>query len=81
MNTRIELTNYSVAYQRGGREGRGPPLAQNFFIFMQFSGKIDQIIGWRPPSGVSAPSPGAAIDKLYIKGMTRNDLLSHQSPV
>ena len=34
---------------KGGCEGRAPPLAHNFFIFMQFSGKIDQIIGWRPP--------------------------------
>ena len=25
------------------------PPAQNFLIFMQFSGTIDQIIGWRPP--------------------------------
>ena len=29
-------------------------LAQNFFIFMQFSGKIGPIIGWRP-SRVGAP--------------------------
>ena len=43
---------------KGGREGRAPPLAQNFFIFMQFSGKIGQIIGWRPPFGISAPSSG-----------------------
>ena len=41
-----------------GREGRVPsPLAQNFFIFMQFSGKIGQIIGWRPPSLGLAPPP------------------------
>ena len=32
-----------------GARGRAPPLAQNFFIFMQFSGKIGQIISWRPP--------------------------------
>ena len=37
---------------------RVPPLARNFFIFMQFSGKIGQIIGWRPPSGLGAPSSG-----------------------
>ena len=30
-----------------GHEGRCPP-AQNFFIFMQFSGKIDQIMDWSP---------------------------------
>ena len=43
---------------KGGREGRAPPLDQNFFIFMQVLGKIGQIIGWRPPFGVSAPSSG-----------------------
>ena len=43
---------------KGGHEGCTPPLAQNFFIFMQFSGKIGQIIGWCPPFGVSAPSSG-----------------------
>ena len=31
----------------GARDARSP-LAQNVFIFMQFSGKIGQIIGWRP---------------------------------
>ena len=35
---------------KGGRKGRAPPpLDQNFFIIMQFSEKIGQIIGWRPP--------------------------------
>ena len=34
---------------KGGVSDARPPLAQNFFIFMQFSGKIGQIIGWRPP--------------------------------
>ena len=34
---------------KGGRKGRVPPPAQNFFIFMQFSEKIGQIIGWHPP--------------------------------
>ena len=34
---------------KGGRKGRTPPvLARNFCIFMQFSGKISQIIDWRP---------------------------------
>ena len=49
-----------VADLREGCEGRTPPppLAQNFFIFMQFSGKIGQIIGWCPPFGVSAPFSG-----------------------
>ena len=60
-----------------GRRGRAPPpRAQNFFIFMQFSGKIGQIIGWRPPSGVGAPSSGildpplvtAASDPISLLG-------------
>ena len=42
----------------GGRQGRAPPpRPQNFFIFMQFSGKIGQIIGWRPPPRELAPPP------------------------
>ena len=48
---------------------RTSPLAQNFFIFMQFSGKIDQIIGWHPPFGVSAPplgNPGSATDDVIL---------------
>ena len=54
----FDTHSFSVTDLRGGREGRVPPLAQNFFIFMQFSGKIGQIIGWCPPFGVSAPSSG-----------------------
>ena len=51
---------------------RPPPLAQNFFIFMQFSGKIGQIIGWRPPPLGLAPPPlgnpgsATAIEKQTI---------------
>ena len=49
---------------KGGCEGRAPPpLAQNFFIFMQFLGKIGQIIGWAPPLGLAPPplgNPGSA---------------------
>ena len=33
-----------------------PPPAQNVLIFMQFSGRIGEIIGWRPPLG----NPGSA---------------------
>ena len=34
----------------GGAQGRAPPpLGQIFFIFMQFLGKIGQIVCWRPP--------------------------------
>ena len=46
---------------------RAPPLAPNFFIFMQFSGKIGQIIGWRPlPLGLAPPplgNPGSATER------------------
>ena len=44
-----QLERSAVADLRGARGTRGPPPpAQNFFLFMQFSGKIGQIIGWRP---------------------------------
>ena len=55
-----------------GGEGRAPPLAQNVFIFMQFSGKIGQIIGWRPPFGVSAPplgNPGSATALSFFRSI------------
>ena len=41
-----------IGWSRGG----GAPLsAQNFYIFMQFSGKIGQIIGWRPREIMDPP--------------------------
>ena len=46
---------------------RDGPLWQNFFIFMQFSGKISQIVCWRPPLA----NPGSAIDYLWIYGCHR----------
>ena len=53
---------WTVADLRGGA-GDAPPV-QNFFIFMQFLGKIGQIIGWRPlPLGLAPPpleNPGSA---------------------
>ena len=45
-----------------------PPLAQNFFIFMQFLGKIGQIIGWPPPLGLAPPplgNPGSTTVQSY----------------
>ena len=51
VDRRKKYTN-AVADLKGVRET--PHLAQNIFIFMKFSGKIGQIVGWRPPSGVSA---------------------------
>ena len=39
-----------IGGSRGGAQGRAPPpLGQIFFIFMQFLGKIGQIVCWRPP--------------------------------
>ena len=60
------ILNSSGGSKGGGARGtRAPPLAQNFFIFMQFTGKIDQIIGWRLPLGF-APSSG----KSWIRHCT-----------
>ena len=45
------MTDHFIMISSGGSKGGGardarfPPLAPNFFIFMQFSGKIGQIIG------------------------------------
>ena len=42
----------------GGSKGGGrPPTAQNFLDFMQFLGKFDKIVCWRPPPRGSAPPP------------------------
>ena len=42
--------NLYIGGSRGGRrDARPPPLGQIFFIFMQFLGKIGQIVCWRPP--------------------------------
>ena len=40
-----------------GRQGRVPPLSPNFFVFMQFSGKIDQNNRLAPPTSGLAPHP------------------------
>ena len=41
------INNQNTVVDLGGaREMR--PLVQNFFIFMQFSVKIGQIVSWRP---------------------------------
>ena len=42
---------------KGGAPGVCPPTVQNFLNFMQFFGKFDKIIGWRPLSGGLAPPP------------------------
>ena len=53
---------------------RAPPLAQNFFIFMQFVEKIGQIIGWRPPLGLAPPplgNPGSVTGHSHRHEVTR----------
>ena len=47
---------------------RDAPPAQNFFIFMQFSGKIGQIIGWCPHFGLASPPLGLAPPPLGNPG-------------
>ena len=42
----------------------GIPLIQNFFIFMQFSGKIGPIVGWHPFCEIQ-DSPLVWIDILF----------------
>ena len=43
----------------GGAGGARPaPLGQNFFVFMQFLGKIGQIVCWRPLWGWRPPRLG-----------------------
>ena len=48
----------AVVYLRVSVRDACPPLTQNFFIFMQFSEKIGQIIGWYPPLELAPPSSG-----------------------
>ena len=61
------LSLITIGGSRGGAQGRAPPpLGQIFFIFMQFLGKIGQIVCWRPPPlGLAPPrlgNPGSATD-------------------
>ena len=70
----VHLQLYKAVADLRGREGRPP--AQKFFIFMQFSGKIGQIIGWHPPLGLAPPSlgnPGSATAKDNF--LTRRDFV------
>ena len=41
---------------------------------MQFSGKIDQIIGWRPPFGISTPSGKSWIHHWYSPKMNCSEV-------
>ena len=45
------------------------PLNQNFFILMQFLGKIHQIIGWHPRLG----NPGSTTINFKCFGLTMSD--------
>ena len=75
---RIELHEWP-AMKKGksggfrGARGTSPPPTQNFFLFMQFLGKIGQMVGTAlglaPPLG----NPGSATDngiKILINGKT-----------
>ena len=60
---------------KGGRRGRAPPPGgPNSFNFMQFLGKIDKFVCWRPPRGVGAPSSG----KSWIRHWHVNHLKLHK---
>ena len=43
---------------QGGAPGARPPTAQIFLAFMQFLGKFDKIVCWRPPGGLPPPPTG-----------------------
>ena len=67
---------------KGGRKGRAPPpLDPIFFIFMQFSEKNGQIIGWRPPFGVGAPPSGKSWIRHWgrFKNLTNYTLKMNKS--
>ena len=52
-----KVQSKAVADVRGA-QGMCPKFwTKNFFIFMQFSGKIGEIISWWPPSVVGKPPP------------------------
>ena len=79
----LNFKNIFSGRSKGGRKGRAPPpLDQNFFIFMQFSGKIGQIIGWRPPWGwrtllweILDPPLILTLKKFYVINDTRCTIL------
>ena len=58
------------------RDAPPPPRVQNFFIFMQFSGKIGQIIGCHPPPpGSWRPTPlgnpgSATVDVVWCNELS-----------
>ena len=60
-----------------GREGYAPPMTQNLFIFMQFLGKIGQIIGWRPSYGFGTPSGKSWIRHCMLYIEKYNEVAPH----
>ena len=62
---------------KGGRRGRAPPPGPNSFNFMQFLGKFDKFVCWRPPWGVGAPSSG----KSWIRYCNRFNYYTTESSV
>ena len=50
----------------GSRGAKDDRLGPNFFIFMQFSRKIIQIVCWRPLSGVGAPTLWEILDPPLV---------------
>ena len=59
MNSRLMGTNRGSWGGGGGLMGRSP--GQNFFVFMQFSGRIVQLVSWHPLRGwrSSLENPGS----------------------
>ena len=52
-----------------GAQGTRPPRGQNSFNFMQFLGKFDKFVCWRPPGELAPPprgNPGSATATIYL---------------
>ena len=82
------IPHLPVADLRGGARDAcppPPPVRQNFFIFMQFSGKIRPIVSWRPPLGVAHPPLGnprsATAYRTYVYQITVYTLTPSQEPL
>ena len=68
----ILFESHSATLTSGGSKGgvpaRAPPTDQNFLDFMQFFGKFDKIVCWRPPRWLAPPpmgNPGSAPADLF----------------
>ena len=74
---KIMKSRKSVVHRRQwrfqGAQGRRTPPGQNFFIFMQFLGKIGQIVGWNPLRGWR---PSGKYWVRHLKGTTIRYLFS-----